>query len=61
MKYHVVGIVNDRFLSKCFEAENERLAERKMKEYGFKLYAGKTTIIRTEEEDKWQKLLKDTL
>ena len=58
MKYHVVGIINDRFLSECYEAETEAEAEEKLKEYGRKLYAGQTEIIVTEDEQKWQKKIK---
>ena len=61
MKYHVIGIINDKFLSECYEAENEAAAEKKLKDYGRKLYASDTTIIRTIEEEKWQELLKRVL
>ena len=61
MKYRVIGIINDRFLSECYEAKNEQEAEEKLKDYGHKLYAGQTTIIVTKEENKWQKLLKKVL
>lgn len=58
MKYHVTGIINDKFLSECYEAANEKQAEQKLKQYGYKLYAGEVTIIRTVEEAEWQELLR---
>lgn len=61
MKYRVVGIINDHFLSECYEAETEKEAEQKLKDYGYKLYVGQTTIIVTKEESEWRELLKQVL
>lgn len=59
MKYRAVGIINDHFLSECYEADNEKEVEQKLKDYGYELYAGRTTIIVTKEENEWQKMFRN--
>ena len=56
MKYHVIAIVNDRFLSECYEAENEDQAENQML-----ANTGEVIIIKVVPEDEWQKLLEQVV
>ena len=58
MKYHVVAIQNQsKFISKCCDATNEDQAEMQI----LSSYIGEVVIIRTMQEDEWQKLLDEVI